>query len=278
MDIISFEEPKEEIRDRAPEESDDSFNDNDSSNQQPPEDVVAYNELRSCADLVKMYRKNRLQTDVDFQRDFVWNNPMQTRFIDSLIKEIPIPSMCMALNHRTGERIVIDGKQRMLTIRRFLKQVGEPWLLSRLPDINEHISGKTTEQIKKEKPEYFDSVEELTLPVTVLRCDISKSDHMNYIFAIFHRLNKSGEKLNNQEIRNCIYGGPLNELLRSLDEMEEWRKLNLMKPGNKYRFVKQELVLRFFAFFYEGTKYKGRMAEFLNDFMRKYQEDNEISL
>ena len=101
---------------------------------------------------------------------------------------------------------------------------------------------------------------------------------MNYIFAIFHRLNKSGEKLNNQEIRNCIYGGKLNKLLRKLDEMEEWRKLNLMRPSNKYRFVKQGLILRFFAFFYEGEKYKGMMAEFLNDFIRKHQEDKEISL
>ena len=48
---------KKKFETRLLKEKDVSFNNNDSSNQQPPEDVIAYNELRSCADLVKMYGK-----------------------------------------------------------------------------------------------------------------------------------------------------------------------------------------------------------------------------
>ena len=44
----------------------------DESDQQPPSDIVAYNELRSCADLFRMYDNGILEISPDFQRDSVW--------------------------------------------------------------------------------------------------------------------------------------------------------------------------------------------------------------
>lgn len=58
----------------------------------PPEDIVAYNELRSCADLYRMHTQKILDIQPEFQRDIVWKGPDQTRFIDSLIKQLPIPA------------------------------------------------------------------------------------------------------------------------------------------------------------------------------------------
>lgn len=272
----SFDEQEQKKPNEISDLEEPSFNEDDSPDQMPPPDVIAYNELRSCADLVRMYERNRLLTNPDFQRDFIWKNSVQTRFIDSLIKSLPIPSMCVALDNATDERIVIDGRQRMSTIVRFLEQKEKPWRLARLDDIDPDISGKTSEQIKKDNPRYFDRVEEHTLPITVLRYDKGKQNHMDYIFKIFHRLNTGGEKLKNQEIRNCIYNGPLNRLLRDLDQVPGWRHLNHMKPGDNRRFVKQELILRFFAFFYqEKEAYKGGMAKFLNDFMNKHRNDDD---
>ena len=59
---------------------------NDDYSETPPTDIVAFNELRSCADLVRMYNTRQLVIKPDFQRDVVWSNPAQTRFIDSLVK------------------------------------------------------------------------------------------------------------------------------------------------------------------------------------------------
>ena len=73
----------------------------DESDQQPPSDIIAYNELRSCADLYRMYDKGILNITPDFQRNSVWSPPAQTRFIDSLIKQLPIPSMCFSLDFKT---------------------------------------------------------------------------------------------------------------------------------------------------------------------------------
>ena len=65
----------------------------------PPADIIAYNELRSCADLFRMHEQGILEIQPEFQRDIVWKGPDQTRFIDSLIKHLPIPSMFFSLHH-----------------------------------------------------------------------------------------------------------------------------------------------------------------------------------
>lgn len=179
------------------------------SDEVPPKDIVAYNELRSCADLYRMHEQGILQIQPEFQRDIVWRGADQTRFVDSLIKQLPIPSMCFALDHKAQKWMVIDGLQRISTIVRFLD--GGDWKLSKLADIEPEISGTSVAAIKTSDTtlhHYYTRVENLSIPVTVLRCDFEKQAHMEYLFTIFHRLNTGGMKLNNQEIRNCIYGGP----------------------------------------------------------------------
>lgn len=220
----------------------------------PPTDIIAYNELRSCADIFRMHQQGILNIQPEFQRDIVWKGPDQTRFLDSLVKQLPIPSMCFAMDHQKQEWMVIDGLQRISTIVKFLK--GEDWRLSTLEDIDPHLSGVHVSRIKDDNSplhHFFTRVENLSIPVTVLRCDFSKKTHMEYLFTIFHRLNTGGMKLNNQEIRNCIYGGLFNDHLKELDKYPSWRKLNRMSPSGLYRFTKQELILSF-SRLYMGTK------------------------
>ena len=47
----------------------------------PPPDIIAYNELRSCADLHRMHTQGILEIQTEFKREIVWKNPDQTRFI-----------------------------------------------------------------------------------------------------------------------------------------------------------------------------------------------------
>lgn len=245
----------------------------------PPPDIVAYNELRSCADLFRMHEQGILDIRPEFQRDVVWRGPDQTRFIDSLIKQLPIPSMCFALDYRAQRWIVIDGLQRISTIVRFLK--GEDWTLSKLDDIDDGIAGKSAAAIKTSSGDlkkYYTRVENLSIPITVLRCDFTKAAHLEYLFTIFHRLNAGGMKLNNQEIRNCIYSGPFNDLLKELDTSPEWMRLNKMRPKQTYRYTKQELILRFLAFQESRSRYDGHLAKFLNAYMQKYQHANAATL
>lgn len=269
---------------QLPEYVDPEFNEDDSS-ETPPTDIVAYNELRSCADLARMTNDGIIDLQPEFQRDVVWTSVDQTRFIDSLVKQLPIPSMCFALDHKTDTWIVIDGLQRMTAIVRFLE--GGNWRLAKLEDIDERLSGKRVEIFKAGSSDHkkiFDRIQNKTIPITVLRCEFSKKTHMEYLFTVFHRLNSGGSKLNNQEIRNCIYSGSFNNLLKELDLNPKWRNFNSMepaapnKPVKNYRFVKQELILRFFAFSEEQQKYSGQVGKFLNDYMhpRRNLFDSDI--
>jgi len=234
----------------------------------PPTDIIAYNELRSCADLFRMYTEGILEIQPVYERDVVWKDVAQTRFIDSLVKQLPIPSMCFSLDYKTEKFQVIDGLQRMSTIIRFLK--GSGWRLSTLEDIDPKISGKPVSDFVDRKSPlnlYYTRIQNTSLPVTILRCDYSKKSHMEYIFMIFHRLNSGGAKLTNQEIRNCIYGGPFNELLKELNHNSHWMSINGMKKTSGYRFRKEEIILRFFVFHDKYQAYEGKLSGFLNDYM-----------
>jgi len=71
---------------------------------------------------------------------------------------------------------------------------------------------------------------------------------MDYLCTIFHRLNSDGSKLNNQEIRNCIYNGRLNSLLKILVRYPNFKKLFDIKPEKTYRFAFEEMTLRYMSF------------------------------
>ena len=112
-------------------------------------------------------------------------------------------------------------------------------------------------------------IQNLSLPITVIRCDLTKVEHSEYLFTIFHRLNSGGSRLNHQEIRNCIYSGSFNNLLRDLDKSSSWKVIKNLLPARGARFRSIELILRFFALYAGQEKYTGNMPSFLNTFMRE---------
>ncbi len=240
----------------------------DDYNENPPSDIVAYNELRSCADLLRMHSENQLEIQPEFQREVVWNKAMKTRLIDSLVKQLPIPSLCISLDYKTQERFVIDGLQRIATIIYFLdSDPKNEWKLASLDDIDDRISGKSNLFIKKKFPDLFSKVQNTVLPITVLRCDYSKKNHMNYLFTIFHRLNSGGSKLTNQEIRNCIFNGSFNSFLKNSIKDDNFKNLFEIDLNKIYRFSNEEFILRFISFYNNHLNYNGSLSKFLNDFM-----------
>ena len=87
-------------------------------------------------------------------------------------------------------------------------------------------------------------------------------------YHIFERLNTGGVLLQPQEIRSCIYHGTFVELLESLNNNEDWRKLfGTISP----RMRDRELILRFLALYINSNDYVKPMKEFLNNFSNKYR-------
>jgi hypothetical protein len=250
----------------------DSFTQQDNDQPIPPANVIAYNELRSCADLHRMHASGKMEIQPDFQRDVVWKPDEQARFIDSLVKQLPIPSMCFSLDSQSQRWKVIDGLQRMYTITSFLGPA--EWRLAEVEDIHPLLRGKRNSQLRhgsEQERRLFESVEDISLPITVIRCSYSDPSHMRYLFTIFNRLNSGGVRLNNQEIRNCVYSGAFNDLLKQFDHTDrEWGVVKKRIWGSMDRFRSVEILLRVLAFHRNLEAYDGNLAGFLNDHMIKY--------
>ena len=78
---------------------------------------------------------------------------------------------------------------------------------------------------------------------------IEKDSHPEVKFEVFERLNTGAVKLNDQELRNCIYRGRYNELLKRLSQNKDFLFLFGLKEPDK-RMRDRELILRFFAFYH----------------------------
>lgn len=266
------------IREEQREEAE-TFEDGDSEQPIPPPDIVAYNELRSCADLVRMQASGKLELQPDFQRDVVWKHDDQSRFIDSLVKQLPIPSMCFSLDYKTQNWKVIDGLQRMSSIVNFLSR--KDWRLSSLLDIHPSLRGQRNSDLRDgdlEQQRLYTRVEDVSIPVTVIRCDYTQRSHMLYLFTIFHRLNSGGVRLTNQEIRNCIYSGAFNDALKSFDHKNlDWKQVRRRVWGSMDRFRSIEVLLRVLAFGDCRWDYDGNLAKFLNTYMHRRMDEPGVA-
>ena len=245
-------------------EEDDFWETQDDSPIVKPSDVFTVNEVRSCRELYDMIRDKTLTTHPKYQRNEVWNNEKQTRFIDSLAKQLPIPSLC--ISNSNEEYQSIDGQQRLTTIYKFLSD--EEWKLSKLDDVDSELSGQTNNEIKK-NPLLLNKIRNFMLPVTIIMCDYTKESHLEYIFKIFHRLNSTAEVLNNQEIRNCVYSGSLNDLLNKMGNLEKFVTLKKLNKKALNRLSGSEGVLIFLSFYDNIKNYQGKLTSFLNQYMIK---------
>jgi hypothetical protein len=93
------------------------------------------------------------------------------------------------------------------------------------------------------------------------------------IYHIFERLNTGGTSLTPQEVRNCIYHGPFNDLMVTINKDMTWRGIfGSDEPDKRMRDV--ELIVRFFALLEDSSSYTKPMKQFLNNYSDKHRGDS----
>ena len=105
--------------------------------------------------LISQLDRGNIDLDPSFQRRSAWSEQKQSLFIESLILGLPIPQLILAdAKGKKGSFIVIDGKQRLLAIRRFAamdeNKGFEPLKLRGLKE-RADLNGKTYEQLLKDE-------------------------------------------------------------------------------------------------------------------------------
>lgn len=223
--------------------------------------------------LVGMFQENTLQISPEYQRHFVWDSTRQSQLVESILLGIPVPSLFMATNKDFSWEVV-DGLQRLTTLILF---IGDDDALELLGSkgknhvVYEHLRLQGLEKLTEFNGYCFDELpstirtmfKHRPIKVTVLN---DKSDE-GVRYDLFERLNTGGIKLEPQEIRNCVYQGPFNELLKKCSKNKDFRKV--VKLGAKPKeSAYEELVLRFFAYYDWSEKFEHDVKEFLNDYMK----------
>ncbi|UKK84537.1 DUF262 domain-containing protein [Sphingopyxis sp. BSN-002] len=210
----------------------------------------------------------QIDLDPDFQRRNVWNAKAKSRFIESLLLGIPIPQIL--LSSKPGVKssfLVLDGKQRLLTIKEFIDGKLPNGRKFRLKDLRvlKVFEGKTWEQMSADRDVAGKLLNE-TQRTTVLRGWTDES----VLYEIFYRLNSGSVKLSPMELRMSLYPGEfLKFILRWTENIGPVHHL-LKKRSPDPRMGDVELAVRYLAFTDLDIEYTGDLKKFLDSTCESY--------
>lgn len=225
---------------------------------------------RSLADLFRMIESNDLILAPDYQRDFIWSKKQMSLFIESLLIKIPVPTIFFAENP-DGTIEVIDGQQRLTSVYKFMK--GELTLsqLKTLPEFN-----------NKKYSDFDDTTKRIFDNSTLFTVTVKRESTPEIKFDIFSRINQGSIKLNDQELRNVIYRGPL------IDKTKEFVSSNKIILDNfkvnsisKKRKLDMEFVLRLLSLSDMvienklSQDYNGRIGDSITIYLEKFRNDHD---
>ena len=216
------------------------------------------------------YQRGKLNIQPSYQRQYVWDAKKASLLIESVLLDIPIPIIYLAQNE-DGVENVIDGQQRLTSLFSFLDGKFPDGKLFKLTGLNvfKELKGKTYKDLDDAKQE---KIRDYALRVI----SFTNESDPDLQYEIFQRLNTGSVALNDQELRNCIYRGKFNDLLKELADNEDFRFITgIQKPHSRMKDV--EMVLRFIAFRENSyMNYQNPIKKFLNDTMRKFRNLDDV--
>lgn len=229
----------------------------------------------SFNEMLDMYRDNEFEISPDYQRLFRWPEEKESRFIESLILEMPIPPIYVIEKEESVYEL-IDGLQRISTYLHFrgvikdLVGKDEPLKLTGC-DIVTELNGLTYDKLPKTL--------QIRLKRSFIRVEVIRKDSDQRLrYYMFKRLNTGGEQLSDQEIRNCtirLLDNKFNDFIINLSTNEDFKNtICHLNDGKVEKKEDQEYVLKYFAYKLDSTNYKKDISPFLTNFMEKVSDIN----
>ena len=231
--------------------------------------ITSYGVDLSFREIISMYKEGDLEKP-EMQRNYVWSKVEASRFIDSILLGLPIPSIFLAKT-QSEKRLIVDGYQRIMTVYDYVERGlfggdNKLFKLSNVESINERWRGKAFKELSTEEQR---KIRGSSIHAIVFEQKHPQND--TGMYQIFERINTSGRALKPQEIRNCVYHGSFNLLLLKLNKEPAWRFL-LNAENEDARMGDVELILRSFAIGLlrhdkRLDKKRINLAKYLNEFM-----------
>lgn len=196
----------------------------------------------------------------DYQRAFIWKEKNKSSFIESVLLGLPIPFMFFA-DCEDGKLEIIDGAQRVQTLVSFAR--GELHL-SQLPKLS-LLQGFCYNDLSSAQKRRFLN---RTLRIVVLDESTPKDVRQD----IFNRINTSGIKAKDSEVRIGAFPGSLTSFIESCANDPLFIKICPVSETQEQRRERFELVLRFFAYANCYLEFDHSVKDFLNNYLINNQE------
>lgn len=208
----------------------------------------------------------------DYQREFIWTEMQQSRFIESLLLNLPIPYLFVADTNENddGRLEIVDGSQRIRTLVNFIQNDLELNGLKKLTSAN----GLRYKDFPKSRQLRFNRK-------TIRMIELTEQADEEARREIFDRLNTGGTQLNYMEKRKGSMDGVIYPFLKRLIEKYHdkgddnlLKKLCPISSSYEKRAEYSELLLRFFAYTNNYLSFKHKVFEFLDDYARSVKKSD----
>lgn len=204
---------------------------------QAQQSLVVQNSDFSLKTVTDMVEGGSIDISPHYQRRERWQADKQSALIESFLMNVPVPPVYLSEDD-FGKYSVIDGKQRITAIHRFMSDRLKLKGMVKFRDLEGKVFSELPVEIKNA----------LTVRPYLRIVTLLKQTNPDLKYEVFLRLNTGGERLNSQEIRNVACTGSLNDLLYELSEYpvikERMKIVNKTSP-NYRNMADLELVLRF---------------------------------
>lgn len=171
-----------------------------------------------------------------YQRELVWTPAKQSKFIESVLMGLPIPFVFF-WQDKDGRMEIVDGSQRLRTIRDFMADKVTLRDLEALPAVN---SFRFSDLPKSRQLKFAET------PIRVIILD-NTTDAVTRT-EMFARINTGGTTANDAEVRRGSLPGPFMDLIVDLASDPTFVELTPISQQLIDKREREELVTRFFAY------------------------------
>jgi uncharacterized protein DUF262 len=227
------------------------------------------------ADFLDWQRNGTLVLSPAFQRRPVWSKAAKSFLVDTVVRAIPIPIIFLRtrtdLKSLSAIREVVDGQQRLRTLLAFI----DPGALADFdpardsftmqPIHNADLAGRSFADLPSEVRR---SILEYDMSVHILPSDTGDRE----VLQIFSRMNSTGLKLNDQELRNAEFFGAFKETVYELavEQLDRWRAWQIFSETDIARMQEVEETSDCVITMLRGVH--GKNQKLIDDTYREFDE------
>lgn len=215
--------------------------------------------------ILNQLERDSIQMNPRFQRRDAWDLTRKSRFIESLLLGLPIPQIVLAERKETrGTYVVLDGKQRLLTLLQFRGLAASKNNLFALQDLEvlRDLDGLNHTALSTDP--VLESYYTSWLNQTIRSVVIKNWPDVAFLHLVFLRLNTGSVKLSPQELRQALFPGPFTDFADDTAKASPGLRtlLHLEEPDFRMRDV--EVLVRYLAFANFSAQYRGELKAFLD--------------